>query len=241
MRSSLKYRVCVWETEREWERERPRLCLVTHLFTELYRQALESWTVCLPFISLSPSLSLTHLALFFSIFLTPRSFPPGLFPFISVPVFHFTASSPTPSHTQTHTHTHGGGCSGILQVDKFLSWFRSSDFNQFPLELKHNHLTLLPACLGAPHRCLNYWPTYLSFLECVDTSGNRFTPSAWKKLAPFSITGSNVPIDCQYLFPRPNEYTVWCWKYSIPTGVFWSFFKSLPSTLRCQNIRKVLE
>ncbi len=100
---------------------------------------------------------------------------------------------------------------------------------------------LLPACLVAPHRCLNDWPTYLSFLACVHASKKTAFSSSWKKLSrithadqlPISVSKATICIKEEKL------------AFSLSLHLHWRFlifrFQCLPSTPKCQNVRKVPE
>lgn len=109
-------------------------------------------------------------------------------------------------HTQTQTrraHTQGWEMqqyTADCQPVSLMVQHRSSDFSQFPCELKHNRLALLPACLGAPHRCLNYWPTYLSFLACIHTRENllRKNPISPISLVEDYVHQSTLQFRCLY-------------------------------------------
>lgn len=104
----------------------------------------------------------------------------------------FTLAFLALSHTlflspHTHIHNQSADCLHLYLV----LWF--------PLELKHNRLTLLSACLGALHRCLNYWSTYLSpFISCMclQKGENSLLSVLWESdLASFNVKSVTTPFD----------------------------------------------
>lgn len=120
-------------------------------------------------------LCLCHFSpLFFMIFLTLYSVCFSL-------IFQAKPRCPHPPHTHMHTHT-------------TVCW----------LSVSLLYITLLPACLGALLRCLNYWPTYLSYLACVCRRGKKPACSiCWEEsdLASVSVGVKKPPVSVLIISP----------------------------------------